>query len=174
MKYQSVMVPDDEFWDQTLAIDFIAPVTLMQAMGPGMVERGYGNIINISSTSAERGTPDLAPYAAAKSALETMTRVAAMEFAMRRTGVRVNCIRYGLVDTPALARNFPDRASELEMISASVPLGRIITPEEVANLCLFLASDESAAILGTVVTIDGGFTAGGYNTAGAFISAEEG
>jgi NAD(P)-dependent dehydrogenase (short-subunit alcohol dehydrogenase family) len=173
MKYQGVLVRDDLFWDRTFAVDLFAPITLMQELCPGMVERKRGNVINISSVSASRGTPDLAPYAAAKAALETMSRVAAMELAMRGTRVRVNCIALGLVDTPALARNFPDRATQDEMARRSAPLGRVISPDEVARLALFLASEGAAAILGTVVTIDGGMTAGAYSFAGSFISSDE-
>lgn len=172
MKYQGVLVEDDEYWDKTFAIDLIAPVTLIQSIGRGMVERGGGSIINVSSVSAERGTPDLAPYAMAKSALETLTKVAAMEFAMRETGVRVNCVRFGLVDTPALARNFPDRATQAQTIKASVPLGRVIRPDEVASVCVFLASDAASAMVGAIVSVDGGINAGSYNLSGAFISAD--
>jgi NAD(P)-dependent dehydrogenase (short-subunit alcohol dehydrogenase family) len=173
MKYQPVTVRDDDFWDRTFAIDFIAPITLMQELAPGMAARGWGSIINISSVSAVRGTPNLAPYAAAKAALETMSKVAAMEFAMSGSGVRVNCIAFGLVDTPALVRNFPDRDSMTSEIRKSVPLGRVIRPAEVADLCLYLASDASSAVLGTVVTIDGGMVSGAFNQAESFISSAE-
>lgn len=173
MTYQPVTVRDDSFWDRTFAIDFIAPVTLMQELAPGMVDRKWGNIINISSVSATRGTPNLAPYAAAKAALETMSKVAAMEFAMTGSGVRVNCIAFGLVDTPALERNFPDRDTMDKEIRKSVPLGRVIRTQEVADMCLFLASDAASAVIGTVVTIDGGMVSGAFNQAESFISAEE-
>ena len=172
MTYQPVTVRDDSFWDRTFAIDFIAPVTLMQELAPGMAERKWGSIINISSVSAVRGTPNLAPYAAAKAALETMSKVAAMEFAMTGSGVRVNCIAFGLVDTPALVRNFPDRDAMTKEIRKSVPLGRVIRTDEVADLCLYLASDAASAVMGTVVTIDGAMVSGAFNQAESFISAD--
>src|SRR5690606_12700561 len=113
--------------------------------------------------NATRGTVDNAPYAAAKAALEMASRVAAMELGMRQTGVRVNCVAPGFTRTPALMRHFADEASLAGAARALMPLGRVIEPEEVARLCLFLASDASSAVLGTVVTVDGGMNAGAYS-----------
>jgi NAD(P)-dependent dehydrogenase (short-subunit alcohol dehydrogenase family) len=163
-----VTVPDDEFWDLTFNTDFWAPLALMQAVAPGMVERGRGVIINISSISAQRGTPDLAPYAAAKAALDTMSRVAAMEFAARRTGVRVNSVAFGFIDTEGLAQNCGSRDAAASVARDLSPLGRMVTVEEVADLCLYLCTDSAAPILGTVINIDGGLTAGMYGFSGQF------
>jgi gluconate 5-dehydrogenase len=162
MTIQSVMVRDDAFWDRTFAIDLFAPIALMQALVPHMTARGHGAVINISSINAARGTVDNAPYAAAKAALEMASRVTAMELAMRRTGVRVNCIAPGFVRTPALARHFPDAVALDAAARAAIPLGRVIEPGEIADLCVYLASDRASALLGTVVTVDGGMTAGAY------------
>jgi NAD(P)-dependent dehydrogenase (short-subunit alcohol dehydrogenase family) len=168
MEYGSVIERNDAFWDKTFNVDLFSPVALMQALGPGMVERGRGVILNISSISAQRGTPDLAPYAAAKAALDTVSRVAAMEFAQKRTGVRCNVIAFGFIDTEGLAQNCGDRDGAAAVAAQLSPLGRMVSVEEVAELCLYLASDAAAAILGTVVNIDGGLTAGMYAFAGSF------
>jgi len=163
IEFGPVISRNDAYWDKTLGIGLLAPIALMQELVPGMVERGRGNVINISSINATRGSVDAAPYSVAKAALEMTSKIAAMELAMRRTGVRVNCIAPGIVGTPALTRTFGGPETRDAMARQIVPLGRVIEPEEVATLCLYLASDVAAAFIGSVVTIDGGINAGAYS-----------
>jgi NAD(P)-dependent dehydrogenase (short-subunit alcohol dehydrogenase family) len=173
MKYQSVRVRDDPFWDETFTTGLWAPLALMQELSPGMVKRGNGVILNISSISGQRGTAYLAPYAAMKAALDMMSRVAAMEYAAERSGVRCNSIAFGFIDTEGLAKNAGDRDGAVQIAEQLSPLGRMVTVEEVAALCVFMSTDEAAPILGTVINIDGGLVTGMYSFAGKFQDAQD-
>ena len=173
MQYGSVARRNDEFWDETFMTGLHSPVALIQELSPGMVERGSGVILNISSISAQRGTPDLAPYAAVKAALDATSKVAAMEFAAARTGVRVNSIAFGFIDTEGLWKNCGSVEAATLIAEQLSPLGRMVTTEEVGGLCLYLASDIAAPILGTVVNIDGGLVTGMYAFSGRFQDSED-
>lgn len=160
VKRESILDQDDETWDQEFAINTVAPVTLMQVLVPGMIRRGGGSVINISSIAAKRPNPLHAAYAASKAALEVVTRAAAIDFGDRN--VRVNAVQLGLTDTAALREQLPPGFSLEDMGRMFTPLGRVSRGSEVAALCLLLASDEAAAITGTVITVDGGTTAGTF------------
>jgi len=160
-KYQSMLVKDDEYWDLEFALNVIAPVTLMQEFVPGMVKRGRGVVINISSISAQKPNALHAPYGASKAALEVASRAAALEFSP--LGVRVVAVAFGMTDTEALKEAVAGDMTVAEMGRMFAPIGRATKVEEVAALCLYLASDEAAAITGSVITIDGGVTAGMYD-----------
>jgi NAD(P)-dependent dehydrogenase (short-subunit alcohol dehydrogenase family) len=160
-KYQSTLVKDDAYWDLEFALNTIAPITLMQECVPGMIDRGRGSVINISSISAQRPNALHAPYAASKAALEAASKAAALEFSPR--GVRVNVVAFGMTNTEALHEALANNITVEEMGKMFAPIGRATEVAEVAALCLFLAADESAAITGQVITIDGGVTAGMYD-----------
>jgi NAD(P)-dependent dehydrogenase (short-subunit alcohol dehydrogenase family) len=164
----SVMVEDDAYWDRNFAVDFFAPLVLMQRLGKGMAERGYGVVLNISSTSGQKPGPGNAPYACAKSALDMLSKAAGMELAAMGSGVRVNSLALGHVSTEALQENIGADRTPDEIARLNSPLGRCVRPSEVAAYCLFLASDEAAPILGNVINIDGGLLAGSYSFAGNF------
>lgn len=158
--HHSLLVPDDEGWDQEFAVNLTAPITLMQALAPGMVERGSGVVINISSIAVQRPNPMHVAYAASKAALETATRAAAIDLGPK--GVRLNAVALGMTATEAWDDLLPAGMTLTEMGRRVAPIGRATEVSEVAGLCLFLASDAAAAITGTVITIDGGATAGVY------------
>jgi NAD(P)-dependent dehydrogenase (short-subunit alcohol dehydrogenase family) len=160
-KYQSMLVKDDAYWDLEFALNVIAPVTLMQEFIPGMLKRGRGVVINISSISAQKPNALHAPYGASKAALEVASRAAALEFSPQ--GVRVVVVAFGMTDTEALAEAVAGNMTVAEMGKMFAPIGRATKIEEVAALCLYLSSDEAAAITGSVITIDGGVTAGMYD-----------
>jgi len=162
-KSQSLLVQDDELWDLEFALNVIAPVTLMQSLVPGMVERGRGVVINISSIAAHRPNPRNVPYGASKAALEVVSRGAAIELAPK--GVRVNAVALGLTDTEALHEGLGKGITVEDVGRMFAPIGRVTKVSEVAALCVLLASDEVAAITGTVITMDGGITAGTYDRA---------
>jgi NAD(P)-dependent dehydrogenase (short-subunit alcohol dehydrogenase family) len=127
-----------------------AVVSLMRAAGGGA-------IVNMASIAGIVGAPGMAAYSTSKGALITMTRTLALEQAEH--GIRVNCICPGSIDTPMLQASF-DRAADpagarLRNIQRH-PLGRLGTPAEVANLALFLASDEASFMTGSICVIDGG------------------
>jgi len=160
-RYQSLLVRDDGYWDLEFALNVIAPITLMQELVPHMLEQGRGAVINISSISAQRPNALHAPYGASKAALEVASKAAALEFGPK--GVRVNVVAFGMIDTEALREALASNITVEEMGRMFAPIGRAARVAEVAALCLFLASDEAAAITGTVITIDGGVTAGMYD-----------
>lgn len=156
----SLLVEDDAAWDLEFAVNLIAPVTLIQALAPGMAARGGGVVINISSIAVQRPNPMHAAYAASKAALETVTRAAAIDLGPK--GVRLNAVALGMTATEAWDDLLPAGLTLEQMGRRVAPIGRATAVAEVAALCLYLASDAAAAITGTVLTIDGGATAGVY------------
>jgi len=161
VKWQSFLVADDASWDLEFAVNLDAPVTLMQSLMPGMIQRRRGVVINISSTGAHRPNPMHAPYSASKAALEIVSRAAALEGGPH--GVRVNVVALGLTNTEALHEMAGDDAAIAAMGQMLVPIGRANKVSEVASTCLFLASDAAATITGAVLMVDGGMTAGAFD-----------
>ncbi|RVQ65026.1 glucose 1-dehydrogenase [Croceicoccus ponticola] len=128
----------------------------MKAVIPSMLASGGGSIVNVSSISgivAIVGTPNLA-YAASKFAIRGMTKQVAVEYGMK--GIRVNSVHPGYIRTPMMVAATDEDGGGA---AAAIPLGRFGEPEEVANLVVFLASDESSFITATEHIIDGGMTA---------------
>ncbi|RLF49795.1 MAG: SDR family NAD(P)-dependent oxidoreductase [Thermoplasmata archaeon] len=137
-----------ESWRRTMAVNLDGVFYTIKAAHPYMAEGG--SIVIMSSQIAFRGTNHGAHYAASKAALLGLTRALALEFA---PSIRVNAIAPGYVDTDLLGIKSDDERAWRESL---VPMRRIGKPEDVANLCLFLASDESSFITGEVVLINGG------------------
>lgn len=130
---------------------------------PQMIAQGGGSIINMSSALGLVGDPDLPAYGATKGGILAMTR--SMAQAHGRQGIRVNAICPGDVETPIVVEYFehqPDPAEARRRVAAEYALGRIAQPEEIANVALFLASDESSFITGTYIVVDGGLTSKCY------------
>ncbi len=131
----------------------------MRAAVPLMKERGTSSIVNVSSTSGLVGAPATLAYTASKFAVRGMTKTAALELAP--FGIRVNSVHPGGVDTPMLRPAEMDGAGvELEHFVSRVPLQRLAQPVELAQLVLFLASNESSYCTGSEFVADGGLTAG--------------
>jgi 3alpha(or 20beta)-hydroxysteroid dehydrogenase len=126
----------------------------MRAAVPALRARGGGAIVNFSSIAGLRGFPGALAYVGTKWAVRGMTKTAATELAADR--IRVNSVHPGLIDTPMIAANTPETNAA---VVAGTPLKRAGTAEEVAQLVLFLASDEASYITGAEVAIDGGWTA---------------
>jgi NAD(P)-dependent dehydrogenase (short-subunit alcohol dehydrogenase family) len=149
-------MPDAD-WDEQFAILLWAPTVLIRDLGRRMADRGHGAIVNIISTSSQRPAPFVAPYSAAKAALEVVTKVAALELGPR--GVRCNGVSPTFVPTE---RNRPvwERVGFSESSGRANPLGRIATPEDIAGAVAWLATDAAAYCNGQVITIDGGASAG--------------
>jgi NAD(P)-dependent dehydrogenase (short-subunit alcohol dehydrogenase family) len=139
--------------DRLYAVNVRAPLLLIAALVPGMVERGSGSIISISSGSAVVGTPRRAVYAATKGAIDAATRSLAIELGPH--GIRVNSVAPGVVDTGMWARN-KAIPGVIEEIEALTPLRRWATPEDVADVVAFLASDAARFVTGETVCVDGG------------------
>ncbi len=147
---------DEATWDEVLAVNLTGAFRMTQAAIPAMLKAGGGSIINISSVASLVGIPMLAAYAASKGGLDALTRATAIDYAPHR--IRCNSINPGLVATPMAASLMEDPV-RLAQVLADYPLKRVGTPEEVAALAVYLASDESAWMTGTIVPIDGGMTA---------------
>jgi 3alpha(or 20beta)-hydroxysteroid dehydrogenase len=129
----------------------------MRAVASTMIEQTAGSIINISSVAGLRASPGGFAYGASKFAVTGMTKSAAMELA--RYGVRVNSIHPGMIDTDMITEVTSGSAERHEKFARSVPMRRAAEPSEVANLALFLASEDSSYCTGSEFTVDGGMTA---------------
>ncbi len=137
-------------WNRVIAVNQTGVFLGMQAVAPIMREQQSGSIINISSVAALMGSPMAMAYTASKWAVRGMTKGAALELAP--FGVRCNSVHPGMIETPMLDVLGDSR----ETVLARVPMGRYAEPEEVAELVLFLASDESAYCTGHEFVVDGG------------------
>lgn len=138
-------------WDDTIAVNLRSVFLCSRAAGRIMWEKGSGSIVNMASITASIPWAGMPAYSAAKAAVVSLTRSMALELAPR---VRVNALAPGLVETPRTSRN--RRAEQLDQLLTNVPLGRMGQPEEIADIALYLASDVSAWITGTVVDCNGG------------------
>jgi NAD(P)-dependent dehydrogenase (short-subunit alcohol dehydrogenase family) len=147
---------DDATWNEVLAVNLTGAFRMTRASVPAMLAAGGGSIINISSIASLVGIPMLAAYAASKGGMDALTRCTAIDYA--KQGIRCNAMNPGLVATPMAAGLISDQA-RLDQVLSDYPIARPGTPEEVASLALFLASDESVWMTGTIVPIDGGMTA---------------
>jgi NAD(P)-dependent dehydrogenase (short-subunit alcohol dehydrogenase family) len=147
-----------EVWDTVYAVNCRGTFLMTQAAGKAMIAgRQGGRIINFSSGASLRGGPGAAAYASSRAATESFTRVAAIELAPH--GILVNTVSPGLIDTQPKPLP-PEMAKALEARIPGMPLARPGTPEEVSNVVLFLASDASSFITGTVIHVDGGSSIG--------------
>ncbi len=146
---------DRELWDRIIAVNQTGVFLGLKAVAPFMVERQSGSIINISSIAGLRGAGTALAYGASKWAVRGMTRSLAQELAPSR--VRVNSIHPGIIDTP-MADEF-DRVGVRADIGQRIPIGYEASADDVANLALFLASDDSAYCTGSEFVVDGGMTA---------------
>jgi NAD(P)-dependent dehydrogenase (short-subunit alcohol dehydrogenase family) len=157
----SVIDATEDDWDRSFAVNAKGTFLCSQAAAPGMVAAGGGSIINQGSVAALAGIANFASYCAAKGAVVALTRSMSVDLAPR--GVRVNVICPGTVYTPLMepmlrARGGGDMAAGLALTVAKYPIGRLGTPAEIAAVALFLASDDSSFMTGSVVTADGGMT----------------
>lgn len=157
----------DDVWQQTLALNLLTTVRTARAALPVMVAQGSGAIVNVSSVNARQPGPEVADYSAAKAAVTNLTKDLSQEFTTR--GVRVNAVAPAPVSTPAWVgpggvadaiAHASGGSREAVVAQAaqlnSMTIGRMIAPEEVAALVLFLVSDRAAAITGVEYLIDGG------------------
>lgn len=145
---------DDDRLDETLRVNLAAPARLARGLAPGMAERGYGRIVNVSSVWALVFREGRAAYAASKAGLVGLTRTMALELAP--TGVLVNAVAPGYVATDLTRRN--NSPAQLAEIEAQIPLGRLAEPQEIAELIAFLCSARNSYISGQLLVCDGGFT----------------
>ena len=141
----------DAQWQAVLDINLTAGFKLARAVMPGMMKRRFGRIIGMASIVGVMGNAGQANYAASKGGLISMTKCIAQELATR--GITANCIAPGFIKTAMTDALSDDVRAQL---LKEVPMGRLGTAEDIANVCTFLASDEAAYITGQTINVNGG------------------
>lgn len=156
----TILDATEEEWDFAFALNVRSMFRTIRAAAPGMLERGGGSIINMSSAaSSVIGAPNRCIYGITKAAVIGLTKSVAKDFITQ--GVRCNCICPGTVDTPSLhdrLRATGDYEAAMKAFVARQAMGRLAQPEEIAHLVVYLASDESAFVTGQPFVIDGGWS----------------
>ena len=155
--YQDFLEFTEHEFDRQIAVNLKSVFLCSRRVIPSMIRNGGGSIVNTASVQALATTGQIAPYAAAKGGILAMTRDMARD--LGKYDIRVNAICPGCIQTPMLDRSFTsneDRDAYMERLVASLPLGRVGLPEDIANVALFLASPLSAYVTGTAINVDGG------------------
>jgi len=150
---------DEALWDRVIEINYKGVLRLTHALLPGMLERGYGRIVNIGSDAGRVGSSMEAVYAGAKGGVIAFTKTVARESA--RKGVTANVVCPGPTDTPML-RGIVDASDDGEKVigamTGAVPMKRLGQPEEIAAAVRFFASEEAGFITGQTLSVSGGLT----------------
>ena len=157
----TILDVEEEDWDRSMTINVRSMYRMIRALLPGMLDQGGGTIVNMASVAGSIiGVPGRAVYGTTKAAVIGLTKAVAADFVAR--GIRCNCICPGTIDTPSLKDRMRALGGDYEAARASFfarqPTGRLGTPEEVAELVLFLSAPEAAFITGASYVIDGGWT----------------
>jgi NAD(P)-dependent dehydrogenase (short-subunit alcohol dehydrogenase family) len=139
-------------WNRQISVNLTGTFLCMRATAGGMLERGWGRIINLASALATRGMAGSAAYSASKAGVTGLTRAAAADFAPH--GVTVNAVAPGYVDTP-MTQAFPPGVRERRL--DEIAMGRFATSDEIASVVEFLSSDESRYMTGALIDVTGGF-----------------
>jgi NAD(P)-dependent dehydrogenase (short-subunit alcohol dehydrogenase family) len=142
---------DDSDWTRTFDVNVRGTLNTCRAVVPGMIDRGWGRIVNFSSMAGKDGNPNMSAYSASKAAVIAMTKSLGKELAT--SGVLVNAIAPAVFDTPMNATTAPD---VLAHITSLIPMRRVGKAEEVAELVAWLASDKCSFSTGAVYDISGG------------------
>lgn len=151
---------DEAFWDKILDIDFKGALRVTRTVLPGMIDRGWGRIVNIGSDAGRVGSSLEAVYSGAKGGIIAFTKTLARETAT--TGVTANTVCPGPTDTPAL-RAFADNSGGgadkvLQGMTRAIPMRRLASPSDVAAAVAFFASEATAYITGQTLSVSGGLT----------------
>lgn len=151
-----IMDLEERTWDQIMTVNLKGYFLLARAVARGMIERGSGNIINVSSTGGRRASPGLGCYSISKAGVIMLTQVLAQELGPH--GIRVNAIAPGIVQT-RFAEALWGNEEILARTVQTTPLRRIAQAEEMAGVCVWLASDASSYVTGQTIVLDGGSSA---------------
>jgi len=143
----------EDTWQQVLAVNLTGVWLCMKYEIPQMLSQGSGAIVNTASVAGLIGARGLAAYVASKHGVVGLTKTAALEYAQQ--GIRVNCVCPGVIETPMTARGLSDPERRAQ-IMANEPMGRVGTPEEVAEAVVWLCSDAASFVTGHTMTVDGG------------------
>ncbi|MEM8852268.1 MAG: SDR family oxidoreductase [Pseudomonadota bacterium] len=156
----TLLEASDEDFDFAMGLNVKSMVRMIRAALPGMIERGGGSIVNVSSVASSIvGAPNRAIYGTSKAAVIGLTKSVAVDFVTQ--GIRCNAVCPGTVESPSLQQRLRDTGdydAALKAFIARQPMGRIATADEIASLVVYLASDESAFVTGQTFTIDGGWS----------------
>lgn len=144
----------DEDIEQAMQVNLLAPMSLARGVAPGMVERGWGRIVNVSSIWGTVSKPGRFAYTVAKTGMNGLTRSLAVELGPR--GVLVNSVSPGFVGTELTYQNNSPEA--LAQVAEELPLRRLADPSEIAELIAFLASSANTFVTGQVILADGGYS----------------
>jgi NAD(P)-dependent dehydrogenase (short-subunit alcohol dehydrogenase family) len=146
----------DDLWDGIMRVNVNGPFYCCQAVVPDMVEAGWGRIVNISSSSAQGGQPFMVHYVTSKAGLIGFTKALALELGPK--GITVNTIPPGFIDTPMLrdSEQKGQLGGSVEDHARTTPVRRAGLPEDIANACSFLVSDEAGYVTGQVIGVNGG------------------
>lgn len=150
---------DEALWDKVIEINYKGVLRTTHALLPGMIDRGYGRIVNIGSDAGRVGSSMEAVYAGAKAGVIAFSKTVAREAA--RKGVTANVVCPGPTDTPMLrgvAEAAPDAEKVIQAMTAAVPMKRLGQPGEVAAAVAFLASEQAGFITGQTLSVSGGLT----------------
>lgn len=143
-----------EDWQRVIDVNLNGVFHCVQAVLPDMIEAGWGRIVNISSSSTHSGQPYMAPYVAAKSAVNGLTKSLALEYGP--SGITVNAVPPGFIDTPMLRKSEERGYLVVQQNIDSTPVRRIGKPEDIAAACAFLVSEEAGYITGQILGVNGG------------------
>lgn len=148
-----------EDWDLTMNTNIKSMFMMSKLVVPVMQKQGGGVIVNTSSICGVKGVKDRLAYSASKGAVVALTKAMALDHA--KENIRVNCVCPGTILTPSLQQrinNAPDPKVQEETFHARQPIGRLGTPEEIAQAIMFASCDEAAFMTGAMINIDGGYT----------------
>lgn len=159
LMFKSILETTKADYERVLGVNLVGEFLGIKAVAPGMIKRGKGSIVNISSVDGMKGANSLVAYASSKWGVRGLTRVAAMELAHK--GIRVNSVHPGGVDTIMSNHSNKERA-DLDKQYTNVPMQRIGGPEEIAAASMFLASDDASYMNGAELVVDGGMIIGSY------------
>ncbi|ODU07134.1 MAG: 2-hydroxycyclohexanecarboxyl-CoA dehydrogenase [Pseudonocardia sp. SCN 72-86] len=158
--FMPFLATTEDFWDKVLDINFKGQLRVAQAVVPGMVERGFGRVINIGSDAGRVGSSLEAVYSGAKGGIIAFTKTLAREVATK--GVTANTVCPGPTDTPALrtftANSGQDAEKVLAGMTRAVPMKRLAQPDDVAAAVAFFASDAAGYVTGQTLSVSGGLT----------------
>jgi 2-hydroxycyclohexanecarboxyl-CoA dehydrogenase len=158
-EFKAFLDTDEAFWRRVIAINYEGALRTTHALLGGMIERGYGRIVNIASDAARVGSAQEAVYAGAKAGVVAFTKTIAREAA--RSGVTANVVCPGPTETPlldAMTEEAPDSERLVTALTRAVPMRRLGKPQEIAAAVAFLASTDAAYITGQTLSVSGGLT----------------
>jgi NAD(P)-dependent dehydrogenase (short-subunit alcohol dehydrogenase family) len=157
LKKEFTKVTDEEF-SHIIQTNVTSVFTLSREVVKGMIKKGGGSIINISSMASQYGLPKVIAYTASKSAIEGMTRAMAVELSPK--GILVNCIAPGFIATDMSGNAFDGDGERKQKVLSRTPLGKLGSPADIAEAAFFLSSDKAGYLTGIVLPVDGGNSIG--------------